>query len=60
MESSSIDSHAKGTAPSEEDAASSVTLFELSRPVNRRAQLRRTPRLALDAVRMVWQASPVT
>ena len=49
-----------GAAPSPtgEEPASSVTLFELSRPVNRRSQLRRTPGLALDALRMVWAASP--
>ena len=41
----------------EPGAAGPVTLDDLNRPVNRRRHLRRTPRLAADAIRMVWRAS---
>lgn len=34
-----------------------VTVFDFA-PVNRRGQLRRTPSLTIQALRMVWQASP--
>jgi ATP-binding cassette subfamily B protein len=34
------------------------TADDLVRPVDRRRELRRTPRIALDALRIVWQACP--
>lgn len=40
------------------DAARSYTVEDLVRPVDRRGRLRRTPRLTLDALRLVRRASP--
>jgi ATP-binding cassette subfamily B protein len=40
------------------NGAASLTAFELARPVDRRVQLRRAPRLALDALHIAWRSSP--
>jgi ATP-binding cassette, subfamily B, bacterial len=44
--------------PEREGETRSFTFEDVLRPPDRGKQLRRTPRLALDALRLVWDASP--
>jgi ATP-binding cassette, subfamily B, bacterial len=46
------------SAPASTNGHRSFTVDDLIRPVDRRLDLRRTPELALDAVRIVWRACP--
>jgi ATP-binding cassette subfamily B protein len=44
--------------PDGDEAGRPLTLFDLIRPVNRRGQVRRAPRLAADALQIAWRSSP--
>lgn len=44
--------------PRPDGGMSSFTIDDLIRPPDRRGRLRRTPRLTIDALKLVWRASP--
>ena len=46
------------TPPDRAGATRPFVLDDATRPVDRRRNLRRTPRLTIDAMRLVWRASP--
>lgn len=46
------------TSSVEGNGSEPLTMFDLAPPANRRGQVRRTPRLVLEALKIAWKASP--
>ncbi|MDX6408862.1 MAG: ATP-binding cassette, subfamily bacterial [Gaiellaceae bacterium] len=45
-------------SPADDNGSEPLTAFDLARPVDRRGQMRRTPRLVVEALKIAWRASP--